>query len=213
MKIRSIKAKETRETVYDIETPCHNYILANNSIISHNTMNQYDPYAIPGGNGLYFACSSIVLATSKAKAKATQSDTDVIGASILAHTRKSRFCKEHSKLRYMIKYDGGIHPYFGILDDALEGGYVDKPTVGYYSRPCVDGDKKWRERELWENSPEFWAPILRGTDFSTYIEAKYTFLHSEITDEDFDIAESGEFHIATEAELNIAKKKVKSLEE
>lgn len=152
----------------------------------YETMNQYDPYAIPGGNGLYFACSSIVLATSKAKAKATASDTEVIGASILAHTRKSRFCKEHSKLRYMIKYDGGIHPYFGILEDALEGGYIDKPSMGYYSRPCVSGDKKWREREIWENSKEFWTPVLRETDFAQYIEKKYTFLHNEIVEDDFD---------------------------
>lgn len=152
----------------------------------YETMDQYDPYAIPGGNGLYFACSSIVLATSKAKAKATQSDTEIMGANILAHTRKSRFCREHSKLRYLIKYEGGIHPYYGILDDALEGGFIDKPTMGYYSRPCVENDKKWREREVWENSKEFWTPVLKNTDFADYIERKYTFLHSDIVDDDFE---------------------------
>ena len=152
----------------------------------YETMDQYNPYAIPGGNGLYFACSSIVLATSKAKAKATQSDTEIIGADILAHTRKSRFCKENSKLRYLIKYDGGIHPFYGILGDALEGGYIDKPTVGYYTRPCVPGDRKWREREIWEKSAEFWGPVLKETDIAKYFEMKYTFLHSEIVDEDFD---------------------------
>ncbi len=152
----------------------------------YESMNKFDPYSIPGGNGLYFACSSIVLATHKSKAKDTSSSTDVMGAGVLAHTRKSRFCKEHSKLRYLIKYDGGIDPYFGILEDAVEGGYVDKPSVGYFSRPCVEGDKKWRERALNENGAEFWGPILKDTDFMDYIERKYTFLHSEIVDEDFD---------------------------
>jgi RecA/RadA recombinase len=152
----------------------------------YETMNQYDPYAIPGGNGLYFACSSIVLATHKSKAKDTASSTDIIGAGVLAHTRKSRFCKEHSKLRYLIRYDGGIDPFHGLLDDALEGGYVDKPTIGYYTRVCVEGDKKWRERELNEKGEEFWTPVLKNTDFLEYIERKYTFLHSEISDDDFD---------------------------
>jgi hypothetical protein len=186
MKIKNIKAKPTRETVYDIETPCHNYILANNSIISHNTMDTYDPYAIPGGNGLYFACSSIVLATHKSKAKATQSETEILGAGVLAHTRKSRFCKEHSKLRYLIKYDGGIDPFYGIIDLALEGGYIDKPSMGYYSRPCVENDKKWRERQINENGAEFWAPVFKNTDFKDYIERKFTFLHTEIQDDNID---------------------------
>lgn len=154
----------------------------------YDTMNQYDPLAIGGGRGLYFASSSIVLGTSKAKAKDTASSTDVTGASILATTKKGRFCKELSKLRYLIKYDGGIHPYFGILDDALEGGYVDKPSNGYYSRPCVEDDKKWREREIWDNAKEFWTPVLRDTDIMKYFEMKYTFMHSEINDEDFDLS-------------------------
>ena len=153
----------------------------------YDTMDQYNPLAIAGGRGLYFACSSIVLGSSKSRHKATQSDTEVLGALILATTKKSRFCKELTKLRYLIKYEGGIHPYYGLMDDAVEGGYIEKPSVGYYSRPCVKGDKKWREREIWDKAKEFWTPILTDTDFAWYIEKKYTFMHSVIEDEDFDI--------------------------
>ena len=159
-------------------------------VVNHvydNIMNQYDPLSIPGGRGLYFASSSIVLGTSKSRAKETQSSTDVIGAAILATTKKSRFCKELTKLRYLIKYEGGIDPYYGILEDALEGGYITKPTMGYYSRANVEGDKKWREREINENGKEFWDTILKDTDFPWYIEKKYTFLHSEINDTDFEV--------------------------
>ena len=152
----------------------------------YDSMNQYDPLTIGGGRGLYFASSTIVLGTSKARAKDTASSTEVTGALILATTKKSRFCKELTKLRYLIKYDGGIDPYYGILEDALEGGYVTKPTMGYYSRANVPDDKKWRERELNENPQEFWNTVLRDTDFPNYIERKYTFLHSEINDEDFE---------------------------
>jgi len=184
MKVKSIKFKGL-ETVYDIETPSHNYILGN-GLISHNSLDMYNPLEIPGGKGLYFACSSIVMGTSKAKAKDTESSTEVTGAKILAVTKKSRFCKENTKLRYLIKYDGGIHPSYGILDDALEGGYIDKPSMGYYTRPCVENDKKWREREIWENSKEFWGPVMKNTDIRLYFEKKYTFQHSEIVDEDFE---------------------------
>ena len=184
MKVKKVQIKGL-ETVYDIETPCHNYILGN-GLISHNSMNQYDPLAIGGGRGLYFASSSIVLGSSKAKAKDTQSSTDVTGALILATTKKSRFCKELSKLRYLIKYDGGIHPVYGILDDLLEGGFVTKPSNGYYSRACVPDDKKWREREIWDNWKEFFEPILKDPEVHKYFEMKYTFMHNEINDEDFE---------------------------
>jgi len=185
LKVKSVKIKGL-ETVYDIETPCHNYILGN-GLISHNSMNQFDPLAIGGGRGLYFASSSIVLGTSKAKSKDTASSNEVTGALILATTKKSRFCKELSKLRFLIKYEEGIHPYFGILEDALEGGYITKPSMGFYSRANVDGDKKWREKEINDNSKEFWTTVLKDTDFPTYIEKKYTFLHNEIKDEDFEV--------------------------
>jgi RecA/RadA recombinase len=148
----------------------------------YDSMNQYDPLAISGGRGIYFASSSIVLGSSKAKNK--ESSGDITGAIVTANTKKSRFAKENSKLKYLINYDGGISAFYGILDNALEGGYIDKPSMGWYSRPCVPEDKKWREKDIYTR--EFWAPVISSTDFKEYIEKKYTFEHSEISDEDFE---------------------------
>lgn len=147
----------------------------------YDSMNQYDPLAIGGGRGIYFASSSIVLGSSKAKNK--ESSGDITGAIVTASTKKSRFAKENSKLKYLINYDGGISPFYGMLEDALEGGYIEKPTVGWYTRPCVENDRKWREKELY--TKEFWGPVIANTDFKWYVEKKYTFEHSEINDEDF----------------------------
>jgi len=150
----------------------------------YDSMNQYDPLAIGGGRGIYFACSSIVLGSSKAKHKESSSDTEVTGAVVTASTKKSRFAKENSKLKYLINYDGGINPFYGMLEDAMEGGYVDKPSVGWYTRPCVENDKKWRERDIY--CKQFWSDIIAKTDFKHYIEKKYTFEHNSIVDEDFE---------------------------
>lgn len=150
---------------------------------TYESMDQYNPLAIGGGKGLYFASSSIVLGSSKAKSK---EGTDITGAIITARTQKGRFCKENSKLKYLINYEGGIHPYYGILEDALEGGYIDKPTMGFYTRPCVEDDKKWREKAIWENAKEFWTPVFNNTDFKLYIEKKYTFKHNVINDDELD---------------------------
>lgn len=147
-----------------------------------NIGSMFDPLSIAGGRGIYFASSSIVLGTSKAKEK--QSDGEITGAIVTAQTKKSRFAKENSKLKYLISYDGGISPFYGILEDALEGGYVDKPSVGWYTRPCVPDDKKWREKDIY--TKEFWGPVIANTDIKEYFERKYTFEHSTIVDENFD---------------------------
>jgi RecA/RadA recombinase len=150
---------------------------------TYETMDQYNPLAVGGGKGLYFVCSSIVMGTSKAKDK--DASGEVTGSIITATTKKGRFCKENSKLKFLIEHNGGIHPYYGILEDALEGAFVVKPNQGFYSRPCVVDDKKWREKQIWDNAEEFWMPIIKNTEFKKYISDKYTFT-GEIADSDFD---------------------------
>ena len=181
LKIVDIKVRRIPKVV-DIETPSHEYILAN-GIISHNSMDAYSLDSIPGGKGLYFSSSSIVQCTSKAKQK--ESDGEITGAIVTAQTRKGRFSREHSKLKYLINYEGGINAYYGLLDFALETGYVEKPSNGFYTRPCVENDKKWREKEIYNK--EFWTPIFKETDFKLSVEKAFSFKHNEINDDNIEI--------------------------
>lgn len=155
---------------------------------TYETMNQYDPLAVGGGLGLFYSCTSIVMGTSKAKDK--DSSGEINGVIISATTKKGRGVKEFTKLKYLIEHEGGIHPYYGIMDDAIEGGYIVKPTMGFYSRTCVEGDKKWRESEIWANAEVFWEPVLKDTDFMEFIKNKYTF-SADITDVNFDFNNIG----------------------
>ena len=150
----------------------------------YETMDQYNPLAVGGGKGIYFASSSIVMGTSKAKTKGDDGEQD--GSVVTAKVQKGRFAKEGAKLKYMIQYDGGIHPYWGLMDDCLEGGYVVKPSNGWYTRPSVENDKKWRDAEIWENAAEFFRPIITKTDFKDYMSRLYSFQGSTIQQLDVD---------------------------
>ena len=149
----------------------------------YSAMDAYSLDSIPGGKGIYFASSSVVQGTSKAKQK--ESDGEITGAIVTAITRKGRFSREHSKLKYLINYDGGINAYYGLLDFALETGYVEKPSNGFYTRPCVENDKKWREKEIYNK--EFWTPIFKETDFKLSVEKAFSFKHNEINDDNIEI--------------------------
>lgn len=148
----------------------------------YSSMDSYSLDTIGGAKGIYYSSSSIVQATSKAKQK--ESDGEISGAIVTAMTRKGRFSREHSKLKYLINYDGGFNAFYGLLDIALEGGYVTKPSAGYYTRTHINEDKKLREKDIY--TEEFWRPIFNDTDFKAYVEKAYSFKHNEINEENIE---------------------------
>lgn len=143
-------------------------------VINHvydNTGGFGDPKLIPGGKRLYFNCQNIVLGASKAKDK--DSTGDINGAIVSALTQKGRDSLEKAKLKYRIKHEGGLDAFYGLLPDALEHGCVTKPSNGFYTRPSIEGDKKWREKDIY--CADFWVDLFRSTDFELYLDNKYTY--------------------------------------
>ena len=125
------------------ESDCTYFVI--NHVID-NTGGFGDPLKIPGGRRLYFNSENVVLATGKARDKGT--DGDISGAIMTATTHKGRKALEKSKLRFRIKHKGGLDMFYGLLDDALEGGFVVKPKNGSFNRPCIADDVNWKERNL-----------------------------------------------------------------
>lgn len=144
----------------------------------YSSMDLYDPISIPGGKGIFFSSSSIVMGTSKAKDK--NSDGEIEGCIVTAQTKKGRFAREHTKLKYRIMYDGGLDPFYGLLDIAMEGGFVTKPTIGWYQK--TGEEKKYREKEIYNK--EFWSSIITNQEFKDYVEKSFSFKQNEIKDED-----------------------------
>jgi len=100
---------------------------------------------------------------------------------------KSRYVKEKSKIPISVSWDGGVQSHSGILSVALDGGYVAKPSNGWYCRVDRDTgellDPKVREKDTL--SPEFWKPILEDTDFKEFVKGKFAIggnLSNELAD-------------------------------
>lgn len=136
----------------------------------YEDMKMHSTGAIGGGSGAQYVATQILKITSKRKEK---DGNDVKGNVFTCYTDKGRMSKENSKLQFLASYEGGINTWYGLLDDAIEGGYVEKPSVGFYSRPCVADDKKVRESTIYSN--DFWIPIIKNTDFKNYLESKYSY--------------------------------------
>ena len=142
-----------------------------------------DPYKIPGGMRIIFNAENIMLGSSTKKEK--DKDKNILGKVITAGVAKGRSAKEFVKTQYLILHAGGISPYYGLLDEAIDCGIVYKPKPGYYARIGYDvqvdketgelgkPERVWKESELY--CAKFWIPLYKDETFRHYVEAKFAF--------------------------------------
>ena len=127
---------------------------------------------VGGGTGIYYSADNIwILGRQQDKV-----GTEIKGYRFIINVDKSRYVKEKSKIPITVTWEGGIAPYSGLLDVALAGGYVAKPSNGWYCR--VDRNTgelvqpKVREKDTLQK--EFWEPVFAETDFKEFIKSQYS---------------------------------------
>ena len=144
---------------------------------------------VSGGTGIYYSSDNIWIIGRQQEKKGTE----IMGYNFVINVEKSRFVREKSKIPISVTWEGGIESYSGLLDVALEGGYVVKPNIGWYSKVNKKTgeieDKKVRVAETLKES--FWLPIFKDTDFKAYLKGKYEVGHASMikssSPEDMDI--------------------------
>jgi RecA/RadA recombinase len=136
---------------------------------------------VGGGTGSYYSADNIfILGRQQSK-----EGTEVTGYNFIINVEKSRYVREKSKIPVSLSFDGGISRWSGLLDIALEGGFVTKPSNGWYSKAdVITGEveaKKYREKDT--DNQEFWESIILNPLFHDYITRKYSIANGEIIKE------------------------------
>jgi RecA/RadA recombinase len=132
---------------------------------------------VGGGTGSYYSADNIFILGRQQE----KEGTEVVGYNFIINVEKSRYVKEKSKIPVSVSFDGGISRWSGLLDIALDGGFVVKPTNGWYSKVDEDGvieDKKYRIKET--DTADFWMPILKSKKFQKFVSDKYQIASGEI---------------------------------
>jgi len=125
---------------------------------------------VGGGTGIYYSADNIwILGRQQDK-----QGTEIKGYHFIINVEKSRYVKEKSKIPISVSWEGGVQQFSGLLDVALAGGYVTKPSNGWYMHRSgiSDSDKKFRQAETL--TKEFWTPVFENTDFADFIKAQYS---------------------------------------
>ena len=124
-----------------------------------------------GGTGIYYSANQIFFMGRRQN----KTGTEVTGYDFVINVEKSRFVREKSKIPITVSWEGGVEQYSGLLDVAMAGGFVVKPSNGWYSKMDVSTgaieDKKYRMSETLTD--EFWSDLLASDQFRDYITRGY----------------------------------------
>lgn len=137
---------------------------------------------VGGGTGSYYGADNIWIIGRQQE----KEDGEIAGYHFVINVEKSRYVKEKSKIPITLTYENGINKWSGLLDLAMEGGYIVKPKNGWYAKVNKQTGElgtNMRAGDFIDNS-EFWTSMLKDTDLASFIESKYTLAMGSIIDDE-----------------------------
>jgi RecA/RadA recombinase len=158
---------------------------------TYSEMGLFPKQIVSGGTGIYYSADNIFIIGRQQE----KDGTDIVGYNFIINVEKSRFVREKSKIPVEVTFEGGISTWSGLLDVALEGGFVIKPSNGWYSKKGQE--QKVRLKDTY--TKEFWMPILTSKEFREFIEARYKMASNDMMMNDMDqVSIDEEFENASE---------------
>ena len=131
---------------------------------------------VGGGTGIYYSADNIWILGRQQDKKGTE----IQGYHFVINIEKSRYVKEKSKIPITVSWDGGVRHYSGLLDVALAGGYVVKPSNGWYATVDMEtGEIGGKVRHDQTLEKDFWDPVFNQTDFKEFIKKQYSIGYKE----------------------------------
>lgn len=143
-------------------------------IVNHvyQELGLYPKTVIPGGTSVtYLANQIFVISRSQEK-----DGTELVGYNFTINIEKSRFVREKSKLTFTVTHESGIQKYSGLLDVAMEAGFVKKPSPGWYQKEGSASKVRFEETQ----TEEFWGDILNDEGFQEFIRKRYEVAYGSI---------------------------------
>jgi hypothetical protein len=136
---------------------------------------------VGGGTGIYYSADNIWILGRQQDKKGTE----IQGYHFVINVEKSRYVKEKSKIPITVSWEGGVRKYSGLLDCALAGGYVTKPSNGWYAPvDQTTGEVGPKVRYDVTNDKSFWDPIFSDTDFKEFLKKQYQIGHQSLVSMD-----------------------------
>lgn len=143
----------------------------------------YPKDIVSGGTGAYYSSDAIWIVGRQQE----KDGKEIKGYHFVINIEKSRHVREKSKIPITVTFEGGISKWSGLLDVAIEGGYINKPKLGWYE--AIDpetgevlSDKLLRAKDIIDDK-DFWLMMFKKTNLQDYIHNRYSMATTPIMEE------------------------------
>ena len=132
---------------------------------------------VGGGTGSYYSADNIFILGRQQE----KEGMEVVGYNFIINVEKSRYTKEKSKIPIAVSFDGGIQKYSGLVDIGIDGGFISKPSPGWYAKVDQEtGEVGDKVRFDATQTDEFMLPLLKSDKFKEYVNQKYGIAYGSI---------------------------------
>lgn len=132
---------------------------------TYQTQEMYSRAVVSGGTGIYYSANDIwIVGRSQEK----NSDKEITGYWFDINIEKSRTVREKAKIKVFVSLTKGIDKYSGLLDLAVDGGFIVKPGKGVYALPDVEMEPVSED----ETVPLI-DQVLKNPEFDAYIKETF----------------------------------------
>lgn len=141
-------------------------------IINHTyeELSMFPKQIMGGGTGIYYSSNDIwFMGRQQEKPTSGADKGKILGYHFIINIEKSRKVKEKSRIPITVLQEGGVNRFSGLLDVALETGYVTKPKNGYYTNEYVND----HFTEADTNTDDFWDDLLADDGFKEAVRDRY----------------------------------------
>ncbi len=167
------------ENVYDLSVEDAEHYVLENGVVTHNT------------GSVYSSDTIFIIGRQQDK-----EGTELSGYNFIINIEKSRFVREKSKIPINVSFEFGIDRYSGLIDIAVEGGFVEKgrfgKSLGYAFINQETGEIGPMLPIKKTQNDEFWNPILHTQKFKEYVKKQYEIAYGSILGENSILEETGE---------------------
>ena len=149
---------------------------------TYQEMGLFPKAIVSGGTGIYYSADNIWILGRQQDKKGTE----IQGYHFVINVEKSRFVKEKSKIPITVSWEGGVQKWSGLTEVGLAGGYVRKPSMGWYEavNPKTGEVLSGKVRADATTTKGFWEPIFDNTDFKEFLKKQYQIGHESLVDMD-----------------------------
>lgn len=182
--VQDMSRAKQMKSIFRMLTPYLNHLDIPMVAVNHIYMEQglYPKAIVSGGTGVYLSADNIYILGRQQE----KDGTEITGYNFIINVEKSRYVREKSKVPISVSFDDGISKWSGLLDIALELGFVQKPSNGWYSKVNTETgeieEKKYRAKDT--NSKDFWQSILDSEEFKNAVYERYAISSRSIISDD-----------------------------